>query len=163
MLRAALCAAALAASVVSLSPAQAERVTVSQYGILVPTLPYAVALEKGFFKEEGLDIDGIIGSHGGGTSVRNMLASDLPVAEMALPAAIARRISTTEPAEITAHARDTPARSGERRVLKTVIGLLRSCGVCRGSAARPVAGSPNSCSSNVDANSGDAVRALSCR
>ena len=89
MLRAALCAAALAASLVSLSPAQAERITVSQYGILVPTLPYAVALEKGFFKEEGLDIDGIIGSHGGGTSVRNMLASDLPVAEMALPAAIA--------------------------------------------------------------------------
>jgi NitT/TauT family transport system substrate-binding protein len=86
MLRAALCAAAL---VVSAAPALAERITVSQYGILVPTLPYAVALEKGFFKEEGLDIDGIIGSHGGGTSVRNMLASDLPVAEMALPAAIA--------------------------------------------------------------------------
>jgi NitT/TauT family transport system substrate-binding protein len=89
MLRAAFCAAALAAAMVSLSPARAERITVSQYGILVPTLPYAVALEKGFFKEEGLDIDGIIGSHGGGTSVRNMLASDLPVAEMALPAAIA--------------------------------------------------------------------------
>jgi NitT/TauT family transport system substrate-binding protein len=86
---AALCAAALALSALSVSPAQAERITVSQYGILVPTLPYAVALEKGFFKEEGLDIDGIIQSHGGGTSVRNMLASDLPVAEMALPAAIA--------------------------------------------------------------------------
>lgn len=74
---------------VSSGPAQAERLTVSQYGILIPTLPYAVALEKGFFKAEGLDIDGIIQSHGGGTSVRNMMASDLPVAEMALPAAIA--------------------------------------------------------------------------
>ncbi len=89
MLRAALCAAALTAAAISASPAQAERLTVSQYGILVPTLPYAVALEKGFFKEEGLDIDGVIQSHGGGTSVRNMIASELPVAEMALPAAIA--------------------------------------------------------------------------
>lgn len=89
MLRAALCAAAVTAAAICAAPAQAERLTVSQYGILVPTLPYAVALEKGFFKEEGLDIDGIIQSHGGGTSVRNMLASELPVAEMALTAAIA--------------------------------------------------------------------------
>src|SRR5689334_13895837 len=85
---AALCAAMCAAVVLAAS-SRAERLTVSQYAILVPTLPYAVALEKGFFKEEGLDIDGIIQSHGGGTSVRNMLASDLPVAEMALTAAIA--------------------------------------------------------------------------
>ena len=85
---AAFCAAALAALTIP-AGAGAERLTVSQYGILAPTLPYAVALEKGFFKEEGLDIDGIIQSHGGGTSVRNMLASDLPVAEMALTAAIA--------------------------------------------------------------------------
>ena len=85
---AAFCAAALAALAIG-AGARAERLTVSQYAILVPTLPYAVALEKGFFKDEGLDIDGIIQSHGGGTSVRNMLASELPVAEMALPAAIA--------------------------------------------------------------------------
>ncbi len=89
MLRAAVCAAALAAAAIAAAPAQAERLTVSQYGILVPTLPYAVALEKGFFREEGLAIESIIQSHGGGTSVRNMLASELPVAEMALPAAIA--------------------------------------------------------------------------
>lgn len=90
MFRAALlCAATVAAATLAAPAARAERLTVSQYAILVPTLPYAVALEKGFFKEEGLDIDGIIQSHGGGTSVRNMLASDLPVAEMALTAAIA--------------------------------------------------------------------------
>jgi NitT/TauT family transport system substrate-binding protein len=89
MIRAAYCAAALTVAAISAFPAQAERLTVSQYGILVPTLPYAVALEKGFFKEEGLAIESIIQSHGGGTSVRNMLASELPVAEMALPAAIA--------------------------------------------------------------------------
>jgi NitT/TauT family transport system substrate-binding protein len=86
------CVFAVSASVaagLSAPAARAERLTVSQYGILIPTLPYAVALEKGFWKEEGLAIDGVIQSHGGGTSVRNMLASDLPVAEMALPAAIA--------------------------------------------------------------------------
>jgi NitT/TauT family transport system substrate-binding protein len=81
------CVFALAAALAG--TARGERLTVSQYGILIPTLPYAVALEKGFWKEEGLSIDGIIQSHGGGTSVRNMLASELPVAEMALPAAIA--------------------------------------------------------------------------
>ena len=43
MLRAAVCAAALAAAAIAAAPAQAERLTVSQYGILVPTLPYAVA------------------------------------------------------------------------------------------------------------------------
>src|SRR5262245_52925659 len=86
-IRAAVAAACVAVAVSA--PANAERLTVSQWAILVNTLPYAVALEKGYWKEEGLAIDGIIASHGGGTSVRNMLASDLPVAEMALPAAIA--------------------------------------------------------------------------
>ncbi len=71
--------------------AYADRLTVAQYGILVITLPFAVATEKGFWKEEGLDIDGIIRSNGGGTSVRNMLASDLPIGEMALSAAIAAK------------------------------------------------------------------------
>ena len=39
-----LLALGLSALAVAAAPAQAERLTVSQYGILVPTLPYAVAL-----------------------------------------------------------------------------------------------------------------------
>ena len=50
--------------------------------------PYAVAMQKGFFKQRGVDITGVLTSTGGGTSVRNTLAGDLPYGEVALPAAI---------------------------------------------------------------------------
>ncbi len=74
-------------------PASAEKFAVSQYGIVLSTLPWAVALEKDMFKAEGLSIDGIVGSTGGGTTVRNMLATDLPFADVAVPAAVAARKS----------------------------------------------------------------------
>ncbi|MCW5770102.1 MAG: ABC transporter substrate-binding protein [Rhodospirillaceae bacterium] len=76
-------------SLAAAGAAHAEKLTVSHFGILINTLPEAVALEKGFWKQEGADIDGIIVAHGGGTSVRNLLASDLPMGAMALTAAIA--------------------------------------------------------------------------
>jgi NitT/TauT family transport system substrate-binding protein len=37
-------------------------------------MPFGVALAKGFFKEEGADVTGIIASQGGGTSVRNAMS-----------------------------------------------------------------------------------------
>jgi len=68
----------------------ADRITVSQYGIIVESLPWAIALEEGFFKAQGLDIDGFVGGNGGGTTIRNMMANaSLPFAEVAVPAAIA--------------------------------------------------------------------------
>jgi NitT/TauT family transport system substrate-binding protein len=70
-------------------PANAEKLTVTQYGRIVATLPWAVALERGMFKEAGLDIDGITAGAGGGTSVRNMLASSLPVGELSTTAVVA--------------------------------------------------------------------------
>ena len=73
----------------AVTPAFAAKITVSQYGRLVATLPWAVALEKGMFKQAGLDIDGITAGAGGGTSLRNMLAGELPYAEIATSAAIA--------------------------------------------------------------------------
>jgi NitT/TauT family transport system substrate-binding protein len=69
--------------------ARAESFTVSQYARLAATLPWAVALDKGMFKDAGLAIDDITPSPGGGTSVRNMMAGTLPFAEIATPAAIA--------------------------------------------------------------------------
>lgn len=66
-----------------------DEIVLSQYGIAAITLPYAVALDRGYFKEQGLDIDGFISSNGGGTSVRNMIASGMPFSELGLPAAIA--------------------------------------------------------------------------
>jgi NitT/TauT family transport system substrate-binding protein len=62
---------------------------VSQYGRITATLPWAVATEKGYFKDEGIVIDQIIAGMGGGTTLRNMLASDLPYGEVATSAALA--------------------------------------------------------------------------
>ena len=90
--------ATLAAAVVTLAaaPAFAAKITVSQYGRLVATLPWAVALEKGMLRDAGLDIDGITAGAGGGTSLRNMLAGELPYAEIATSAAIAGSLAGVE-------------------------------------------------------------------
>jgi len=82
-----LCAAA-AVLVVATAPALADSITVTHWGSAFYGAPYAVAMEKGFFKAHGVDITGILTSNGGGTSVRNTLAGDLPFGEVALPAAI---------------------------------------------------------------------------
>lgn len=81
----AVCAAVLIAAV----PAHAEQISVTHWGVLMYGAPYAVAMEKGFFKEAGVNIDGILTSKGGGTTMRNVLASGLPYGEVALSAAVA--------------------------------------------------------------------------
>jgi NitT/TauT family transport system substrate-binding protein len=58
-------------------PAQAEDLLVTQYKNDPSGAPYGIALEKGFFKAHGLDVTGIISGAGGGSSVRNAIASDL--------------------------------------------------------------------------------------
>jgi len=78
---------ALAAAAIS-TAARSETITVTHWGSAFYGAPYAVAMAKGFFKKRGLDITGILTSAGGGTSVRNTLAGDLPFGEVALPAAI---------------------------------------------------------------------------
>lgn len=71
------------------SPAQAFQLAVSQYGRVTASLPWAVAIEKGFFDEAGIKIDQVIAGAGGGTTLRNVLASDLPYGEVATSAALA--------------------------------------------------------------------------
>jgi NitT/TauT family transport system substrate-binding protein len=68
--------------------ARAETITVTHWGAAFYGAPYAVAMAKGFFKKNGVDITGILTSQGGGTSVRNTLAGDLPYGEVALSAAV---------------------------------------------------------------------------
>jgi NitT/TauT family transport system substrate-binding protein len=58
--------------------------------------PYAVALKKGFFKQAGIDITGILTSKGGGTTVRNVLEGGLPYGEVALSAAVAAMQQNTD-------------------------------------------------------------------
>lgn len=74
-LRHALLILALALPVVR--SAAAVDLLVSQYKNDPSGAPYAIALEKGFFKSHGLDITGIVSGAGGGTSVRDAMATDL--------------------------------------------------------------------------------------
>jgi NitT/TauT family transport system substrate-binding protein len=68
--------------------ARAEDIVVTHYASLLYGTPYAIALDKGFFKQAGVDVSSILTSKGGGTSVRNMMAGDTLFAEVAFPAAL---------------------------------------------------------------------------
>ena len=59
------------------APADASDLLVTQYKNDPSGAPYGIAMEKGFFTAHGLDITGIISGAGGGSSVRNAIASDL--------------------------------------------------------------------------------------
>src|SRR5215470_14940336 len=54
--------------------ASAEELAVGNYGVSANGMPFGVALVKGYFKDEGINVTGLISSAGGGTSLRNMLA-----------------------------------------------------------------------------------------
>jgi NitT/TauT family transport system substrate-binding protein len=73
--------AALALVVLPLT-AQADEIVVSNYGVTTNGMPYAVALAKGFFKQQGADVTGILSSDGGGTTVRTMLGGSLAYGEI---------------------------------------------------------------------------------
>jgi NitT/TauT family transport system substrate-binding protein len=67
----------------------AEQIVVSNYGIAANGMPYAVAMAKGFFKDEGADVSGILSSAGGGTTVRNLMTGHLSYGEIDLAGTIA--------------------------------------------------------------------------
>ncbi len=66
-----------AVALTSAGPANASDLLVTQYKNDPSGAPYGIALEKGFFAAHGIDITGIISGAGGGSSVRNAMASDL--------------------------------------------------------------------------------------
>ena len=74
-------AAALVFALLPLS-AGAEEIVVSNYGVTTNGMPYAVAMAKGFFKQQGADVTGILSSDGGGTTVRTMLGGNLAYGEI---------------------------------------------------------------------------------
>ena len=87
-----MCGLALMAGVaVSSGPAAhaANGLSVTEYGVAATSLPWGVARDQDLFKKNGLDFDGIISSHGGGTAVRNMTASGLPFGEISTSASVA--------------------------------------------------------------------------
>src|SRR5258707_3785911 len=73
---------ALALAVVLTGPAGAEEIAVGNFGVAANGMPFGVARAKGFFKQEGANVTGIITSAGGGTSLRNMLAGGVPYGEV---------------------------------------------------------------------------------
>lgn len=79
---------ALAACVLGAVSARAEEIVVSNYGVSASGMPFAVAMEKGFFEGK---VTGILSSQGGGTTVRNLLAGDIAYAEVS-PIAVATAI-----------------------------------------------------------------------
>ena len=81
---------ALGATIAALtsSIARAETITVTHWGGQFYGVPYAVAMDKGFFKKNGVDVTGILTAAGGGTAVRNTLAGGIPFGEVSLAAAV---------------------------------------------------------------------------
>jgi len=67
----------------------AEQIVVSNYGVAANGMPYAIAMEKGFFQQEGAEVSGILSSSGGGTTVRNLLGGNLAYGEIDLAGTVA--------------------------------------------------------------------------
>lgn len=87
--RSLLAAFAFAATASLPGVAGAVEISITQWGASLYGAPVAVAIEQGDFKKAGIDVTGVVGSGGGGTSVRNILASDVPYGEVATAAALA--------------------------------------------------------------------------
>ncbi len=73
--------AAIGFSACMVAQLSADEIAVGNYGIAANGMPYAVALEKKFFQQEGANVTGIISSQGGGTSIRNMLSGGVAYGE----------------------------------------------------------------------------------
>lgn len=82
-------AAVLGPTLAVSAPAQAIDLTVTHWGVLMYGAPFAVAREKGFFADEGIEVTGFFTSQGGGTTLRNALAADVPYGEVSLAAVVA--------------------------------------------------------------------------
>src|SRR5262245_2045450 len=67
--------------IAAVAPAQAEDAVVTQYKADPSGASFAVAIAKGFFKKHGVNITDVISGEGGGTSVRNVIASELGYGE----------------------------------------------------------------------------------
>jgi NitT/TauT family transport system substrate-binding protein len=82
--------AALAlAALLPLRAFAAEQIVVSNFGVAANGMPYAIAMEKGFFKAEGAEVSGILSSAGGGTTVRNLMTGHLSFGEIDLAGTVA--------------------------------------------------------------------------
>lgn len=63
-------------------------ITVSSYPVIPHAVVYLMGFEEGIFEKHGWNIGDLVGSTGGGTTVRNVVVGNLPVGEVAAAAAI---------------------------------------------------------------------------
>ncbi|HYK65746.1 MAG TPA: ABC transporter substrate-binding protein, partial [Patescibacteria group bacterium] len=69
--------------------AVADDIAIANYGVAMNGMPFAIAISKGYFKEEGApNITGIMTDSGGGTTIRNLTAGDLLYGESSLAAVV---------------------------------------------------------------------------
>jgi len=80
------CVAALCT--LAVAPSRAEQIVVSNYGVTTNGMPFAVAAAKGYFKDAGITVEGILTSDGGGTTIRNLMGGKLPYGEAAVSAVV---------------------------------------------------------------------------
>ncbi len=69
-------------------PQTVQGLSVSHWPTLLYSVPWAVAMEQGFFEEREINLEEIVGSSGGGTTVRNVVTGGLPLGAVATPSAI---------------------------------------------------------------------------
>ncbi len=55
----------------------AEEIVVSNYKVTTNGMPFAIAVEKGYFKDYKANVTGVLSSDGGGTTIRNLLGGKL--------------------------------------------------------------------------------------
>jgi len=70
-----------------------EAIVVSNYGVTVNGMPFAVARKLGYFEAEGARVTGILSSSGGGSTIRNLLGGRLAYAESSLASIVAAAAS----------------------------------------------------------------------
>ena len=69
-------------------PQTVQGLSVSHWPTLLYSVPWAIAIEQGLFEERDITLEEIVGSSGGGTTVRNVVTGGLPLGAVATPAAI---------------------------------------------------------------------------
>lgn len=79
------------------APFNLGTITITWYPVFLYFLPVNVAIEKGFMREEGIEIKDIIGAKGGGETVRNMTEGGLLLADAAAAASVLAIIRAKEP------------------------------------------------------------------
>lgn len=72
-------------------------IAITWYPIFLYHLPTTVAMEKGYFRAEGIEIRGIVGARGGGETVRAITEGKLLIGEAATAAAVLAILRAREP------------------------------------------------------------------